>query len=150
MFRNVVFGLFTSFFLVSCTDTAATYREAMELKKLKPSFTYHERDDISGRHGEFDIEYSGYLDADGDLRRILVRAAKADTTSIDDHFYTNEKPLYYTHTVVVSGDTATSCTYFFHHGKCIKRACAFGEYEEEESAEKAMEFAYRTIKDFTR
>jgi hypothetical protein len=149
MIKKLVLGFIATFLLISCTDTAAIYREAMELKKLKPSISRSERDDISGKSGPFDITYIFYQDENGDPRRALVMFDQGDTTLINDHFYTNEKPLYYTQTELISGDTISSCTYFFHHGKCIKRACAYGDYEEEKTVEMDMEFMLTTMKDFT-
>jgi hypothetical protein len=150
MMRKALFGCLATLLLVSCTDTARAYREAMELKKLKPSFTRTEVDDISVKSSLLDITFTGFQDEDGELRRVLAEYEKGDTNWIDDHFYTNNKPLYYTHTEVFNGDTTTSCTCFFHSGKCIKRACAFGDYETEETAEMAMEITFIRMKEFTR
>ncbi len=120
----------------------------MELKKLSPSFTHQDRNVVVNNKGPYNMYYTGFIDKEGDLRRVLIRAEKADTLWIDDHYYSHNKALYYTHTKVLLGDTLKSCTYFFHREKCIKKACAFGSGKEEKEAENAMKYAFKDVQKF--
>jgi len=142
----LVFFFASVLVLTSCTDTAATYQEVLEIRKLAPSFTHHERDDVSGWPGQFDVTYSVYLD-DHEIKRMKTSASKADTIVINDYYFDDGTGIYFNHYLVANRtDTLEDCTYFFHRGACIKTVCyqESGELTDEE-AEMAIQATYNAL-----
>lgn len=133
--------------MTSCTDTAATYREVLEIRKLEPSFTHHEKDDVSGWPGLFDVSYSVYLNEDDEIKRVQTSVSKADTIVKDDYYFDDETGIYFNHYLFANRtDTLEDCTYFFHRGKCIKTVCYYERGElSDEQAEMAIKTTYISI-----